>query len=51
MVGWNHRLNGHEFAKTLGDNGGQKKPRVLQFIGSQRVEHDIVTEQQGSCKD
>ena len=23
MVGWNHRLNGHEFAKTLGDSEGQ----------------------------
>ena len=23
MVGWHHRLNGHEFEKTLGDGGGQ----------------------------
>ena len=23
MVGWHHRLNGHEFEQTLGDNGGQ----------------------------
>ena len=21
MVGWHHRLNGHEFEQTLGDNG------------------------------
>ena len=23
MVGWHHRLNGHEFEQTLGDNQGQ----------------------------
>ena len=23
MVGWHHRLNGHEFEKTLGDGRGQ----------------------------
>ena len=23
MVGWHHRLNGHEFEQTLGDSGGQ----------------------------
>ena len=23
MVGWHHRLNGHEFDQTLGDGGGQ----------------------------
>ena len=23
MVGWHHRLNGHEFKQTLGDNEGQ----------------------------
>ena len=23
MVGWHHRLNGHEFMQTLGDNEGQ----------------------------
>ena len=23
MVGWHHRLNGHEFEKTLGDGEGQ----------------------------
>ena len=23
MVGWHHRLNGHGFAKTLGDSEGQ----------------------------
>ena len=23
MVGWHHRLNGHEFEQTLGDGKGQ----------------------------
>ena len=23
MVGWNHRLDGHEFEQTLGDSEGQ----------------------------
>ena len=23
MVGWHHRLNGHESGQTLGDNEGQ----------------------------
>ena len=23
MVGWHHRLNGHEFEQALGDSGGQ----------------------------
>ena len=23
MVGWHHRLNGHEFGQTLGDSDGQ----------------------------
>ena len=44
-VGWHHQLNGHEFEQTLGDDGGQK-PGVLQSMGSQRVGHHWVTEQQ-----
>ena len=24
MVGWHHRLNGHEFEQTLGDSEGQE---------------------------
>ena len=39
MVGWHHRLNGHEFEQTLGDNGG------LQSVGSQKVRQDLTTEQ------
>ena len=40
MVGWHHRLNGHEFEQTPG------KPGMLQSMEWQRVEHDLVTEQQ-----
>ena len=24
MIGWHHRLNGHEFEQTLGDSEGQE---------------------------
>ena len=40
MVGWCHRLYGHEFEPTSGDHEGQGKPGVLQSMGSQRVRHD-----------
>ena len=40
MVGWHHRLKGHEFEQTLGDIERTGKPGVLQSIGSQRVAHD-----------
>ena len=42
MVGWHHRLNGHDFEQTLGDGEGQRSLSM----GSQRVRHDLVTEQQ-----
>ena len=38
MVGWHHRLNGHEFEQALGDGEGQS-------MGLQTVEHDWATEQ------
>ena len=41
MAGWHHWLDGHEFAWTPGWTG---RPGVLQFMGSQRVGHDSVTE-------
>ena len=46
IVGWHHRLNGHEFEKTLRDSEGQGKPGILQSMGSQRVRHHLATEQQ-----
>ena len=46
MVGWHHRLNGHEFEQTPGDSEGQGSLGVLQSMGSQRIGHDLATEQQ-----
>ena len=34
MVGWHHRLNGHEFGQTLGGTG---KPGVWQCMESQSL--------------
>ena len=34
MVGWHHRLNGHEFEKALGVGDGQGSLAVLQSMGS-----------------
>ena len=48
MVGWHHPLNAHEFEPTLGDSEG--KPGVLRSKGSQRVRHDLVTEQQKTLR-
>ena len=36
MVGWHHRLNGHEFEQALGDSEGQGNLAT----GSQRVGDD-----------
>ena len=43
MVGWHHRLNGHEFEQT-GRWWRTGKPGVLQSMGLQRVRHNWVTE-------
>ena len=45
MVGWHHRLNGHEFEQT-GRWWRTAKPGVLQSMVLKRVEHDLTTEQQ-----
>ena len=37
MVGWHHRLNGHEFEYTLGVGGGQG---VLVSPWGRRVRYD-----------
>ena len=37
MVAWHQQLNGHEFEQT--------QAGVLQFMGLQRVGHDLATEQ------
>ena len=40
MVGWHHRLNGHEFEQALGIGDGQGGLACLQSMGWQRVRHD-----------
>ena len=45
IVGWHHRLNGHESEQTLGDSEGQGS-LVLQSMGLQRVGHNLAAEQQ-----
>ena len=46
MAEWYHWCNGHELGKTFGDGEVQGGAGVLQFMGSQRVRHAWVTEQQ-----
>ena len=37
MVGWHHRLNGHEFEQTLGDSEGQRSlVSCMQSMGSHK---------------
>ena len=43
MVGWHHWLDGHGFGWTR-ELWWTGRPGVLQFMGSQRVRHDWVTE-------
>ena len=45
IVGWHHWLNRHEFEQTL-ETVKDREACWLQFIGSQRVRHDLATEQQ-----
>ena len=45
MVGWHHRLNGHEFEQALGDGEGQGSLVCCSSWGC-RVRHDLVIEQQ-----
>ena len=45
MVGWHHRLNGHEFEKDLGDGGGQGGLACCSPWGHS-VKPNLVTEQQ-----
>ena len=44
MVGWHHRLDGHEFESTPGVGWWAGRPGVLQSIGPQRVGHYWGTE-------
>ena len=49
IVGWHHRLDGHEFEQAPGV-GDIPKPGVLQSLGSQRVRQAWVTELMWSWK-
>ena len=44
MVGWHHRLKGHEFEKTSGGSKEQESP-VCYSAWVQRVGRDLATEQ------
>ena len=45
MVGWHHRLSGHESEQTP-KMVKDRESGVLQFMGLQRVSHNLVAEQQ-----
>ena len=45
MVGWHHQLNGHEFEPTPGDSEGQGSVASCSAWASQRVGHNLLTEQ------
>ena len=50
MIGWHHRLNGHEFKQALGVGDGQGSLLCyIQSMGLQGVRHDLGTEQQQIC--
>ena len=38
MVGWHHRLNGHEFEQTLGDSKGQGSLECCRPWGSKELD-------------
>ena len=40
MIGWHHRLDGHEFEQVLGVGDGQGSLECCSPGGSQRVGHD-----------
>ena len=42
---WHYQLNGHEFEQTPGDSEEQESLALMQSMRSQRVGHDLVTEQ------
>ena len=44
MVGWHHRLNGHDFLASSGSWWWTGRPGMLQSMGLQRVRHGWMTE-------
>ena len=49
MIGWNHRLSGHEFEKTLRDSEGQGSLACFSLWGHKQSDK-TVTEQQQSVQ-
>ena len=49
MVGWHHRLNGHEFEQTLGDSDGQGGLGMLLSMGLESQDMTATEQQQTSC--
>ena len=45
MVGWNYRLDGHEFEQTPGDSEGQGSLECV-VHGVAKNKHDLMTEHQ-----
>ena len=45
-VGWHHQLDGPEFEQAPGDGEGQGSLACYSPWVSQRVRHDLLTEQQ-----
>ena len=45
MVGWHHRINGHEFEQAQGDGERQESLACCSSWAAKRVGHDRVTEQ------
>ena len=50
MVGWHHPLNRHKVEQTPGDGEGQGGLACQGALGSQRLRHDLATEQQETGK-
>ena len=48
MVGWHHRLDGHELEHS-GRQWRTEESGVLQSVGLQRVGYEFVIEQQRQC--
>ena len=46
IIGWHHQLNGQKFEQTQGDSKGQGSLVYRSPWRSQRVGHDLATEQQ-----
>ena len=46
MVGWYHRLNGHDFEQTLGNSGGQRSLLAAVLGVAKSLGHNLGTEQQ-----